>query len=253
MLIMCRLLGVVADSPAPLGELLAEDLDPFLQLACEHEDGWGIALRTPEGGIRILKGTDRADTDAVLRRHLEEVVTDEAFVHLRMASPNLAVTMANTHPFGDEKTAFGHNGDFFPINVLDGLHPFERPPAPGGDTDSERYYLTVRHRLDEGVPPEVALRRTAADIRHRADRFASLNCMLLTPDGLYAYSEHHPDSDVVRRRGPDYFGLSYREASGRTLVASQGWPQPAPSWQAIAERHVLRIGLGDRALTVSGA
>ncbi|MDX6356312.1 MAG: hypothetical protein QOF98_3215, partial [Streptomyces sp.] len=40
---MCRLMGVVARQPEPLSDLFADDLAPFLAMACEHSHGWGVA------------------------------------------------------------------------------------------------------------------------------------------------------------------------------------------------------------------
>ena len=55
-----------------------------------------------------------------------------------------------------------------------------------GTTDSERYFLAVAERLDDGATPEEALRTTADAIAATAP-FTSLNCLLLTPEALYAF------------------------------------------------------------------
>jgi predicted glutamine amidotransferase len=238
---MCRLLGVISAHRAPIADLVAEDLAPFLELACEHKDGWGIAFRDERGAIGMLKGTDRADDSSHLSGLLKSCVTDMAFLHLRMASPNLAVSMDNTHPFGDAQAAFAHNGEIRPVSSLDPLIPPARLATAHGNTDSERYYLAVRELMDQGADPADAIARTTRSIRDRAQLIISLNAMMLTPAGLFTYAEHDPDSEVIGRRGAGYFGLSYRKDEGRTLVASRGWPQPAPKWQELPEQRVAEF------------
>lgn len=236
---MCRLLGVVSSEPAPIAELVADDLEPFLQLACEHKDGWGVAFRDELGAVAVVKATDRADDSDLLRGLLKSCVTDMAVLHLRMASPNLAVDMANTHPFGDARAAFAHNGEIRPASALEALISPELLATAEGTTDSERFYLAVREQMDQGATAEQAIARTATSIRNRAELIVSLNSMMLTPDGLYTYAEHDPESEVIGRRGAGFFGLSYHRTGTKTLVASQGWPQP--DWKPLPEQRVARF------------
>ncbi|SDP42296.1 class II glutamine amidotransferase [Actinacidiphila guanduensis] len=250
---MCRFLGVVADEPAPIGELVGDDLAPFLDLACEHEHGWGVAHRAPDGAIRITKAPERGDTSDRLRAFLDTCVTDMAIVHLRMASPGLPVSPGNTHPFGDTRAAFVHNGDYQPRDCLVPSIDPRLLAGAEGQTDSERYYLAARTRMDAGTPPAKAITQTAADVRLLADRHVALNCLLLTPDALHAYQDHDPASEVIQRRGETYFQLHYREAGGVTLVASQGWPQPAPLWQQVPFQTVLEVAAGTRETVIHGA
>jgi len=247
---MCRLLGVVATEPAPIGELVAADIDPFLQLACEHRDGWGVAYRDEFGAVVIDKGIDQADDSERLRGLLKTCVTDMALLHIRMASPNLPVIMANTHPFGDGRAAFAHNGEVRPVTAFDSQISPGLLPTATGDTDSERYFLAVRTRLDRGEAPPAAISATARAVAGTATTRVSLNCMMLTPAGLYAYAEHDPGSEVIGRRGPDYFDLSYRRMDDRVIVASRGWPQPQPQWVRIPDRQVAQVSAGSREIRI---
>ncbi|GHB68430.1 class II glutamine amidotransferase [Streptomyces viridiviolaceus] len=250
---MCRLIGAVSPQPTTTRDLFAEDLQPFLALADEHDDGWGMAVRVPNHTVEVVKEPERAHDGLRLRSLLDTSTTDAALLHVRMASPGFPVTMANTHPFGDKSSAFAHNGDFSPAGALDEVIGADLLAAAEGQTDSERYYLAVRRRMDDGLGPVKALMQAADDIRSLADRLASLNCLLLTPHGLYAYTEHDPASEVIGRRGPGYFGLHYRTTEdGRTVVASTGWPHPAPQWDVLPERHVLELKPGTGAPTVHG-
>lgn len=245
---MCRLLGVVSRKPEAVSELVADDLGPFLALAGEHRDGWGVASVAPDGAVASVKEPTRADTSAGFDRAVR-VTTDAALLHLRMASPQSPVVPANTHPFGDRHLAFAHNGDFHPVDCLDAVSgPASGGPlsaAAEGGTDSERFYLRIRRYLDDGAPPHKAIPAAAAEVKSLAEGFASLNCLLLTPDALYAYTAHDPHSDVIRRRGPGYFALSYHTGPDKVVVASTGWPQDPPAWSVLPEDHVLEIRRGD--------
>ncbi|BBB00317.1 hypothetical protein RVR_7326 [Actinacidiphila reveromycinica] len=247
---MCRLMAAVARSPRPLDDLFAEDLDPFVSLACEHSHGWGVASITRHGTVGFVKEPERADESAWFHGLMVDRTTDAALLHLRMASPQYPVVYGNTHPFGDRRTAFVHNGDFHPAGCLDDLIGAPLLATVEGETDSERYYLAVRRRIDDGVPPPKAIAETAAAIRARCTRFASLNCMLLTPEAVFAYTSHDPYGEVIGRRGAGYFSLSYRVDPDKVLVASAGWPQDPPRWSALPEGHVLEISRGGLAVTV---
>lgn len=238
---MCRLLGVVSRSPMPLTDSLDGQLDPFAELSGEHPDGWGLAS-WHNGRLAVAKGTARADSSPGFRI-AAGTASDAAILHIRQASPGLPVVEGNTHPFtADTATgtvAFAHNGYFTPADALDGLIGSEMLAAAVGTTDSERYFLRVLTLLAD-LGPVGALARAADDIRARAE-FASLNCLLLTPDALYVYSEEDPASEVSRRRGPDFFRLRYRITADRVVVASSGIPQPAPEWCVLPYRQVLEI------------
>ena len=240
---MCRLLGVVAADPAPLAELLAHELEPFLELACEHADGWGLSYIDASGIVVTRKEPAPGNKSDLLRRLVDRVVTDAAVLHLRMASPNLAVTSANTHPFGDTKYGFCHNGAFAPADILDPVIDVHASAATG-DTDSERYYLAVRGRIDAGAAPPAAIAAAAADIRALATQWESLNCLLLGRQALYAYADPNPRSEVLKRRGPGFFDLMYQVGPGKVVVASTGWSQPTGHWQQLPERQVLEVRRG---------
>ncbi|MFF8880680.1 class II glutamine amidotransferase [Streptomyces flaveolus] len=250
---MCRLIGAVSREPLTVRGLFEDDLDPFLALADEHCDGWGVAVRVPGGTVAADKDSRPAEDSLRLRSLLTSSTTDAALLHLRMASPGFPVDESNTHPFGDRDMAFAHNGDFTPADALDAVIGPGLLAQAGGATDSERFYLAVRRRIDDGLDPVKALFQAADDVRSLADRFVALNCLLLTAYGLYAYTEHDPHSEVIDRRGEGYFGLHYRTTEdGRTVVASTGWPQPKPRWKALPERHVLHLTPGSLTSTVHG-
>jgi predicted glutamine amidotransferase len=246
---MCRLIGVVAREPAPLSNLFGDDLAPFLAQACEHSHGWGVASRTAQGAVASYKDPVRADESALFHPTLDGLTTQAGMLHLRMASPGSPVRRGNTHPFGDSQMAFIHNGDFAPSSCLDDVIGGALSAAEG-DTDSERFYLAVRRRIEDGMEPPKALATVGADIQAMATRFASLNCMLLTSEALYAYTAHDPLSEVIGRRGAGYFSLNYRRDADKVVVASTGWPQDPPRWTTIPEGLVVEIRRSDLSTVV---
>lgn len=249
---MCRLMGVVAREPARLRDLFAEDLEPFLAMACEHSHGWGTASITPRGTVGSYKEPVRADQSGMLEIALDGRTTDASLLHLRMASPLLPIVRENTHPFGDERMAFIHNGYFIPITSIDNLIGEQLLETVEGDTDSERFYLAIRRRIEDGMEPPKAIASVAADIQAAVTSFASLNCMLLTTEALYAYTAHDPESEVISRRGETFFSLNYRRDADKVLIASTGWPQDPPRWTTLPEGHVLEVRRGDLSTVVHG-
>lgn len=247
---MCRLLGVIARRPEPLGDLLAEEIPEFLTLSREHADGWGIASWSGSAPA-VARDVDAAHGSArfgLVRR----TETDAGLLHIRLASTGSPLTVQNTHPFTGQRMAFAHNGFFAPTDVLDELIPPELLATATGDTDSERYFLLLRALLREH-DPATAISLAAEHIRVRATEFASLNCLLLTEHALYAYSEQDPDSEVSRRRGPDFFRLRYHVTDERVVVGSTGMPNVQDAWDELPERHVLEIRRGDLRVAVHPA
>jgi predicted glutamine amidotransferase len=247
---MCRLLGVVAAQPAPLSQLLTAELEPFIRLACEHPDGWGVSYVDAGNAVVTVKEPVSALASTSLDRELDRAVTSAAILHLRLADPGSAHSPANTHPFGDARCGFAHNGQFSPATALDRTLGGDLRSARG-DTDSERYYLAIRARMHAGRQPAAAIAEAATDIRELADHWESTNCLLLTPGGLFGYADHSADSRAIGRRGPDFFDMRWLAEADRVLVASTGWQERPDQWRGLAERQVLHVGR-DLTLTVHG-
>ncbi|MCA1192995.1 MULTISPECIES: class II glutamine amidotransferase [unclassified Saccharopolyspora] len=247
---MCRLLGVVAREPAALGDLLAEEIPEFLALSREHADGWGIASWAGDEAavVRdVAAAHDSARFAAATRTEL-----DSGLLHIRLASSGSPVAPQNTHPFVGPGIAFAHNGFFAPRDALDAVIPAELLATAAGNTDSERYFLLLRALLREH-DPATAISLAAARIRARATEFASLNCLLLTEEALYAYSEEDPRSEVSKRRGPDFFRLRYHATADRVVVGSSGLPTAEAEWSLLPYRQVLEIHRSDLRVTIHPA
>ena len=237
---MCRLLGVVSRTDAPIVDLVPDELPRFLGLSAEHDDGWGIGWVTADGRVDVRKEPTQASEDTRFAAAAASTVADVALLHIRQASPGMPLTTANTHPFLADGLCFAHNGYAWPTETLDALMGESAAPQAAGDTDSERYLSLVRASLRTRNTPD-ALRHTAGLIADRAST-TSLNCLLLTPTALFALAWWHaptiraqPDDETER----DY-RLWYRLDTGRVVVASAG-VHGAGDWQELAHEHVLEI------------
>jgi predicted glutamine amidotransferase len=242
---MCRLLGWAGRRPTTLADLLGEeDLAAFTGMSALHGDGWGVARSTARG-VQVRKRPDAARTSPRFDRWARSRRSDLGLAHLRRATLGLSVGTANTHPFTDRRIAFAHNGSISPPVALDRLLIPRTADRRRGTTDSERYFLAVAERMDAGATPEEALRTTADAIAATAT-FTSLNCLLLTPEALYAFCRINP-SGPMEDDDPEYYTLRYRVADGAVVVASSGW---GAGWRDLAdgdllvvERHSLELSV----------
>jgi predicted glutamine amidotransferase len=184
----------------------------------------------------VRKRPDAARTSPQFARWAGRRRADLGLAHLRWATLGLGVGQDNTHPFTDGRVAFAHNGSIRPPAALDSLLTDRSQHRRQGTTDSERYFLAVTQLLRDGAAPEQALRTTADRIEATAE-FTSLNCLLLTPENLYALCRYDPagrweDDD------PDYYRLRYRASPDAVVVASSGW---GSDWRELANGDLLVV------------
>ena len=242
---MCRLLGWAGRRPTTLSAVLGDDdLAAFTGLSAHHPHGWGVARSTARG-VSVRKRPDAARTSARFDRWARNRRTDLGLAHLRRATLGLSVGQANTHPFTDGRVAFAHNGSISPPAALDDLLLSRSQDRRRGTTDSERYFLAVAERLDAGAIPEEALRTTADAIAATAT-FTSLNCLLLTPEALYAFCRIDPHGPI-EDDDPEYYTLRYRVTPDAVVVASSGW---GAGWRDLADGDLLVVERGSLELTV---
>jgi predicted glutamine amidotransferase len=245
---MCRLLGWTTRTPTTLSDLLGEDdLADFTELSAKHGNGWGVA-RSTRRRVVVRKRADAARSSAEFARWARGRRTDSGIAHLRWATLGLGIGPDNTHPFTDGRVAFAHNGSIRPPAALDELLTQRSQRRRRGTTDSERYFLAVVQRLRDGAAPAEALRTTADEIAATTP-FSSLNCLLLTPDELYAFCRFDADGEL-EDEDPQYYTLRYRVTGDAVVVSSSGWGR---DWQELrnGELLVVRRRTLETAVTVS--
>jgi predicted glutamine amidotransferase len=253
---MCRILGYCARDHVSVTDLIGEPgLAAFTFLSTWHRDGWGMAAQDG-GGLRVAKSSRRAGADPHYRRLAAEPLGDTGLVHLRWATPGLAVQDRNSHPFTRGEFAMAHNGAIHPQDKLPQMLPPTWEERLAGGTDSERYFLHIMSGLDAHGGDVVA---AASDtVRRIRDDFTpnSLNAILLAPDRLYAIAWHDParipHESIRARKSPEipecYFDLAYRQTPDAVVVASTGWPQEG--WSSLPNGSVLVVDRATLATSV---
>jgi len=240
---MCRLLGVVASTAAPVDALVPDELQRMEALAEVHPHGWGVASVTGGGGLDVRKAPERA-ASSERWSDARRVSTDAALLHIRQASPGMSHIDANTHPFLADGMAFAHNGHAHPVATLDTLVTSAGGPSSLGDTDSERYFALLR-----AAAARTATDRALLDAASRITAEAtatSLNALVLTERSLVAVAWW--DEPVIRGAGDgesdrDY-RLWYRVGPDRVVVASAFVAGDGPEWQELPHGHALSVDRG---------
>lgn len=240
---MCRLLSFVC-APAVAARVAADVLPAFTALSCEHKDGWGMAWHDTDG-LHTVREPQAAHTSTRYADVVSTVTTSAALLHLRLASPGLAVAEENSHPFLRDGCAFGHNGFVGPIGDLDKFHAPDLVAA--GSTDSEKYFLSVLTRMRDGEPAHLALLSTALDLLDLAET-SSANASLLTADALHMVCAYRPGSQPPGRL-EDYFTLRYRAEASAVIVGSDGVARD--DWQRLPNRSVLSVDRVSRRCVVT--
>jgi predicted glutamine amidotransferase len=244
---MCRILGYCARDHISVTELIgAPGLTAFTALSAWHRDGWGMAAQNGDG-LRVSKSQRQACDDPDYLRLAGEPLGDTGLVHLRWATPGLAVEDRNAHPFVYGEFALAHNGAIHPQDRLAELLPPDWEQQLSSGTDSERYFLHIMSGVDANGGDVV--KAVADTVRHISDGYTpnSLNAILLGPDALYAIAWHHPDripcESIRARNSPEvpelYFDLAYRQTPEAVIVASTGWPQNG--WASLPNGAVLVV------------
>lgn len=218
----------------PLADLLGRrDLKAFTRLSRLHADGWGVAWNSGRG-LGVRKSPDAARGNRDFATWAREVPADLGMVHLRRATLGLRVHAGNTHPFTAPGLAFAHNGSVQPPSSLDRFVRPDLREGMEGETDSERYFRAVLSQVAEDGAVDRALVRTVDAVSADA-AFSSLNCLLMTPDTLYAACRFRGTHEG---EGPDYFHLGYRVTDDAVVVSSSGWGK---GWQPLADGELLAV------------
>jgi predicted glutamine amidotransferase len=217
---MCRLLGYVSASQTNIPKISGRDFSDFLALSQVHKDSWGLALDTGHGS-EVIKSAETAISSERFHSSIQTEATG-GLLHFRWASPGLAITDENAHPFTRDGISFIHNGAIQPYEALVGSIPAELLEFRIGTGDSELFFLFAMSKirylgLREGVLETI--RTLKSDFS-----YSSINSMFLSEDTLVVISEHNPNNRPSWST-PEYYELRYRLDEAGCLVASSGWNQ----------------------------
>lgn len=251
---MCRLLGVSTRKPEPIADAVPAVLGEFRELSHRHCDGWGAAWRPVDEDLVVRHGPRAAWQDDDYAATMTGAVSDQEIVHLRRASAGMAVVEENCHPFSEGDVAFEHNGYVRMTPRLLTWCEDVGVRRPRGITDSEWYFGIVLHHARTMSWPEAiatAARQLTQDawVDDPHDDPEALNCLLSTPDALYAFAQSNPRK-LKPESTPDAYELRMLVAPDRVVVTSSQWNLPG-SW-ALPERHVYQIDRGTLRVTDHG-
>lgn len=259
---MCRLLGYVSRRPTSVVEVLGQqEFDVFTALTAVHGDGWGMAWQDPDDQtIRTASAADSAISDATYAQLARQRLSRAGIVHLRWATPGLAVTPRNTHPFLADGHAFAHNGNIAPIERLEELLTPESRAELQGDTDSERYFRFVMQCIAEQGDATQGVTQALAVLVGEFPN-ASLNALMLTPThlfgvhinsrasapvaGLHALFDS-PDGVPHRHTDDEYFAMDFRVTPDAVHVISsgidpEGWTPVPEDTAAVVDLATLEV------------
>jgi glutamine amidotransferase len=250
---VCRLLAVVSPDGRGIERTIGtRRAAAFVAQSREHGDGWGTAWLDGPAGDQVHRhrevapATGRGTAEAMRRR------TVAAILHLRMATPGLAVGLENTHPFHDAGPAFAHNGAIMDRDRLRELVGNRSTGAAvTGATDSELYFALFRDRLAVTGDPTDAMVGTVELLRSEFPT-ASLNAMALTARQLVVVQSAERAPVPMLPAGPhggrgragddDYFRIYQRiRPDGSVAFASSG--PTARGWAPLPEATVVTVDL----------
>lgn len=242
---MCRMMGMVG---APGREVLEE----FRALAGNgnvlpgnsggHGDGWGISAYR-DGRLAFLEKSGLSAVEDARYEAAEGSVDGAGIVvaHLRKASVG-DVRAVNAHPFHRDGVTFCHNG---------GVRRSEELPlyglTPEGDTDSERFFLSILGRMKCGEASNLSdAARQAIDYIHRNHTYSSISFLLTDGQALMAYRDFRTVLRPEETTPPDsfdewhrYYTLFY--SPSRRAVSSQPLASLADDWRLLDNQCLFTL------------
>lgn len=234
---MCRMIAIRNYRQGEHGDLL----ESFSLLAEQgkvppgslpgHNDGWGFGYYRSGKAVMHKSASSILRDKGVLHRLIREADgSPTVLVHIRKSAwPNTS-TAANAHPFLFNNFMFAHNGtirnykDLLPSLNIDKKHA-ELTRA----LDTEIFFYYILSRMGPDI--EKALRRSVRQIM-RDCAFSSLNFVLTTEKGLFAYRQYSHD--------PSYYSLYHARARKADVICSEPIGKSL-SWKMLRKGSLLAI------------
>ncbi|MDP6101186.1 MAG: class II glutamine amidotransferase [Dehalococcoidia bacterium] len=187
-----------------------------------HDDGWGLAWHE-NGGMRVEKRGQPANTDPDFIRIADGVTTNILIGHVRKASPGMTICDANAHPFCKDDLVLAHNGDV------------DLPPDPGGADiiDSQRFLHWIADNWDRTESGLLATLQDAMGFRH-----TSLSFLMSDGHQLYALRQ-----TKLRTEYLDYYSLYVKHTRDKTTIASEPLDDSS-GWIPVDNGTLLILGAG---------
>jgi predicted glutamine amidotransferase len=207
-----------------------------------HNDGSGLAWLHSDG-IKLEKRGAVEAWDNSYQGVIQSIQTTALIAHNRKASPGLEVNAQVSHPYAlgyqGEEIAFCHNG---------GIQTFMTEARDRKITDSLIFFERLIARVGALTMDDIKSFLTESS---ESWQFTSLNGLLLTKDGIFAWRCYQDvsDSDWSRER---YCSLYLRKSPERVCIASEPTDRKR-DWASIPNRTLLHVTFGGEAVQVETA
>jgi len=184
-----------------------------------HPGGWG-AVYKERGSFELYRSVRPCWQDNGIKRLKERKII---LMHARRASLG-QVSLGNVHPFTLEHNGkslyFCHNGTI------------DHPAIAGytGETDSERYFRFLLHRLDMNDP--LASIKAAVNTLHD---YSSLNAFLTNGDKLYVINRY--------TKAPRYYTLYLQQDANGPIILSEPLLDVATDWEPLENGQIIAFGM----------
>jgi predicted glutamine amidotransferase len=241
---MCRLLGIYGQVDF-WQEIVLEfckqadvgNFPPDGSTEPGHKDGWGMAASNKDrtAMFSIIRRLGSASESGRYRQAVTAIdeAPDVFLGHLRKASDDIPVTLANAHPFFHDGWAFIHNGTVYDAERL----PRDTSLKLTSDESDSEYLFHYLLTAIMTIPANKRVVETLAQaVSSLTVDFTAVNSMLSNGQDLYVISGY--------KKWDDYYTLHYYTLPEGAIISSQPIESsrldPA-GWNRLANNLLLRI------------
>jgi predicted glutamine amidotransferase len=238
---MCRLLGYVATEERTFADVVGEGFENFVDLSKEHKHGWGIsACSRDTRKTELVRELTLAAESEKFAESSNNLKSDGALLHLRLASKGLTVDLSNNHPFIHGDISFMHNGTIRPAASVEHLIDADLLSQLTSTTDSERYFFAILSKA-KSLGLIEAIRVTVKEIASAAN-YSAINSITLTPDFLIAVCQFN-EAEQSEWTVPFHYELRFIKEDGAVKIASTGWGHD--DWTPLTNGKMLVVNRAD--------
>ena len=198
--------------------------DSLAEQSRREPDGTGLGAFTPDGEPIVSKQPLAAYEDRQFGREARSVSSRTFVAHVRFATTG-GLTRQNTHPFEMHGRLFAHNGVIGDLKALE-AELGDEMELVGGESDSERFFALITREIERaGGDVGAGIQSAARWVAEHLPVFA-LNCVLITPEELWAlrYPAVH-ELHVLERAAGGPTGdrhLEHMSAGGSDRASARG-------------------------------
>lgn len=196
-----------------------------------HNDGWGFGYFRSGRAVLHKSASSILQEKSVFRRLVRDSDgSPSIIVHLRKSAWPHTSTASNAHPFLYDNFLFAHNGTIRDYQALAPYLSIERKHSRiKRALDSEIFFYFILSNMGLGV--EKALKRAAGFISGN-NSFSSLNCVLASEKGLFAYRQYSLN--------PSYYSLYHAVAGKSDIICSEPVDGSLP-WKMLRRGFLLAL------------